>query len=248
MGLNLNEFIRALYPNCEENGEIYDLDLDRCVKFTDQTCCYVDYYRMDTNFTIWCYDTLEDLFKNSYSSPIFIFKINCTKEVINKLKRDILYEELDDKLNSNPSWICGDYEASDRILTIDNFPNKLNINFKLTKDEFLNASKPTSSELEEYKSKYYVNICTGKLSEFKDLYDIDEDDDDINEGTDYNIRIIKVITDKSYTYILDVNSIKESYDYENYTIWQYYVPPSNIPLKTITNLLLQRFIHSINNF
>lgn len=239
MSLDLKMFRRAMYPNCEESGEIFDLDLNRCVKWSGKNICYLAYYLRDDCYDTQCFENLEVLSKYVYTTPLFIFKITCPENIFKNLD-DVGYEKLDHLLNMGKSQITGDSYASDDLLTIDNFPNKIPTDHKLTKHEFLEPYGISYGH-KQYKRNEYINICSRfETGFFK--YPIE----DVLENTDYYVRIIKIIESKGHKYILEINSLAISYDYENYIVWNYYIPNSKIPKQVGSNMLLQRFFQSIN--
>lgn len=226
------EFKKALYPNCEKTGLAFSLKSKKCVLNSPHTC-YVGYYLRDDVYELSCFATLDEVYKYYYSSCLLIFKIHCSKKILEKLAPDWNsyedYEDLISFFDKKPNRIRGDSGPSPHLLDQSNFPEEINI------------SKLTSKE---YESNLGRNEYLNVTNNFK--FDIPDIDELFYYENDYFVRIVEYLKNDVLQYEIDINTLERNYEYENYSIWLLYVPPTKISKAEIANLLLRKLLAQIN--
>lgn len=267
--MNFNEFKKAMYPNCLRDSLIYDYRLNKSVNVEDMIYdsyeCYMSYFHRDDCYDVSFFQTLDELNKFEYGS-LFVFRVACEKKLFDKLggdHNDGSCFQISEMLHSRHFSIIRDTYPSFDILTTDNFPDVSikSLSVKLNKSQM---NDKTCGKYPELKRDIYMNITSNDTfesdplalaeidKETRDKYDQEKTLFELETGEEYKVeykehigmiyvRIIGHMIDGLMTFEIDVNSNEDSYPYDDYDVWFYAIPDSNIPRSVAVNLLFNKF-------
>jgi len=230
----INEITKSMYPNFITNNSNLAFDSLRGISTDDRNnkICYMSYYLEDDNYNLFFANTLKKIYNFDWQ-PLYIFRIVCTDAEYESLKNDmeladihelLLFETMNNLINKNNSAI------NKNLLTSSNFPKFLNLFPKLGKEE-MNDCKMFRG-CDHLKRNLYLNIMSGCI--------FDNHRDDLNY-----FRIISYKNNGELTFIIEVNSDAKNYEYEDYQIYFYCIPDSEIKLEKLAQLLLKSFKKSL---
>lgn len=255
--LNMDEFKKAIYPNSVNNSIVYHHKLHTCVKEdeleSNMYICYMSYFQRDDHYESFFFQSLEDI-KNFEYLSLFIFRITCDGEIFEYIGDDCIdgiYPGFTEELNCFSGFFgYGSIPYLD-FLTTDNFP-EISLN-SFSNRLYANEMDENSKYGNIMKRDFYLNIASGDSYE----YDPNLIRDMIENGSKSMIfvRIIAFRINGITDFELDVYSDRISYDvigseldiyshrktYDDYEVWFYAIPNSNIPVDEACDLLLEKF-------
>lgn len=249
--LNLEEFRKSMYPNCMKTSLAFNHKLNKCV--LSDTCdytCFMSYFLKDDYYDVSFFQSIEEIDRLSSYRSLFIFRFVCNKEIFDYLGKentDGRIEEISEILNNKDFRMTYDDEPFLNILTVENFPD-VSLSNKLNKSEF---NDRIVESYPRYKRNLYLNITSN------DKFECDYETEALilSECEDSNelksmiyVRIIGYIIDGKMEFDIDINSGKESYDYDDYEVWLYAIPDSNISRILAIDLLFNKFKEAYNNY
>lgn len=119
------------------------------------------------------------------------------------------------------------------FLTKENFPKVFDVSQKINKNEINELCYYKHISEKVPKRDLYINICSGFIFYYAS-YD-DESSDKIY------VRIIEYYEDNNKKYKIDINSNVKNYDYEEYNLYCYCIPKSEIDNEYSSYLLFKKF-------
>ena len=239
------ELRKVIYPNFLDNNLVFDHKLLKTVEYDPKihTIIYMSYFLRDDNYDYFFTLDLKEINNMDYKL-LFIFRIGGDGENLEDIEDRYRYQPMCDILNNTTHS-----DPFLNILTEDNFPTKLDLTRKLNKNQM--NDKTGKSTYSKFKRNLYMNICSIYVDINSSFYISICSDYELEDYPDYieeQIQYIRIIINKvSLEFYVDINSIVNSYDYENYDVFLFAIPNSYIPVETSSKLLLSVFEKEYNN-
>jgi hypothetical protein len=244
LGDYFDEFKKALYPKCVERNVAFDLTLMRTVNVKDPTLvAYIGYFKFDDHWGFLPAFDFAEMFEAGYQ-VFFVFRIQCTEQDIIDLKEFNIGSPIYDL----HVFHSGEYAHNvGKFLTVDNFPSTIDIVFKSKK-----AGEPLSSDTQWGISEYTNILKLNDITYDYDLHLMQQTGEGLYGNMIY-VNIIVCFEDSSKDYEagsirVEVNSFVTKYDYENYDLFLYAIPPCNIAPAVAVDLLYASFMASLGTF
>uniref|UniRef100_A0A6C0AFD2 Uncharacterized protein n=1 Tax=viral metagenome TaxID=1070528 RepID=A0A6C0AFD2_9ZZZZ len=223
--LNLKELRKVTYPNFKNNNLGFSYKKNKSINFSfDSNICYITFYYND-GYRIGAVKKIDDI-ENSEYPVLFIFRFYVEEKDYCELELDYTIHD------SSLTYIFEDLLSNNEkyLFCRENFPTFLPIN-KLKKNEMDSID---DSYEPNYKRDLYYCITSTSLHNFN--FDYLQLSDVNNEQIQY-VRII--VHDNGIK--LEINSIKKNYNYDDYEVYLYSIPPSTMCVEDSINLLVQLF-------
>lgn len=234
VSLNVYELRRSCYPNFQNNDLGFYSKQNRSIKYNSSLrVLYVGFYYGDDSYSISVFEDLEEFESFDYRI-LFIFRFyfdsdDCPEKGFEDYCLSLLYDVFDDVRHMS--------EYVGYMLVNDNFPT------------WLPLEKINKSEMKDNMTKNWpvpkrdMYQCITSTSSYRSDYDYMHDEDPSNPK-EY-MQFIRFIVHSDGVDV-DLNSLQEDYDYPDYDVYRYAIPPSLIKVEKSCEMLLDLFKRQMN--